>query len=276
MAMEWIARRVAALICLAFAFSTAGCNELEVASAWRDRDIVIDGDARDWRGLTTYVEEGNIAVGVANDGEDLFLCLHSPTRDVAGQIMMRGLTVWFDPNGGSGKQLGFHCPMGAGEMPQPGSMSMDREEMKSRIEEMVEGAARQVEILGPDGLVYGTFATAEVTGLDIALGYTDGRIVYEIKLPLEKTDERPYAIGANRGKKLGVGFLTPEVDMEAMREAGPESLGDRPPGGGMPGGGMPGGGMPGGMRAGGAVKLVELWCRVELAAQGPEQAEPLE
>lgn len=264
-------RSVITLIGLVLAVSAAGCNELELASSWRDRDIVIDGDARDWRGLTTYVEEGNIAVGVANDGEDMFVCLHSPTREVAGQIVIHGMTVWFDPEGGGARELGFHCPMGTGEMPKPGSMDMERGEMKDLIAEMVEVAAREVEILGPDGLVYGNFSTAEIDGLEIALGYTDGRIVYELRLPLEKTEARPYALGASWEKNVSISFVTPEVDMEAMRESMRESMGDRPPPGGGPGGGRgggggPGGGMPGGMSPGGAPQAVELRCKVALAS----------
>lgn len=264
---------------LVLAVSLAGCNALELASPWRDRDIVIDGDARDWRGLTTYVEKNNIAVGVTNDDRNLFLCLHSPTREVAGQIVLRGLTVWFDPDGGGGKKLGFHCPIGEGEMPRPGGEKVDREEMKDKILEMIDRAAREVEVLGPDDKVYGRFATGDIQGLEIALGYTDGRIVYELKIPLEKTEATPYALGVNWKKKVGIGFVTPEVDMAAMREDMRDAMDGRtPPGGGrgsgMDGGGR-GGGMPGGMRAGGMPEAVELWCRVELTP-APEDDEKSE
>jgi len=281
MRVKWLGRSAVTGGCLILAISLAGCNELDIKSPWRDRDIVIDGDARDWRGLTTYVEKGNIAIGVINDDEDLFLCLHSPTREVAGQIVIHGLTVWFDPDGGGDKELGFHCPMGTGELPRPGSMGADRDEMKERILEMIDMAATQVEVLGPDGLAYGSFATGDIQGLEIALGYTDGRIVYELKLPLEKTEERPYALGVNREKRLSIGFVTPEVDMEAMREAMRDAMGEAPPGGGGRdgmdgggrGGGSPGGGMPGGMRAAGVAEPVELWCRAELTYRSREEQE---
>jgi hypothetical protein len=157
-------------------------------------------------------------------------------------------------------------------------MDMDREELKYRILETVETAAREVEILGPDGLVYGSFATADIQGLEIALGYTEGRIVYELKLPLEKTEERPYALGVNWDKKVSVGFVTPEVDMEGMRDAMDDAMGSGPPGGGgRDGGGMGGGGRPpGGMSGGRGPESVELWCRVELAARNREDQEPEE
>ncbi len=270
--MKWLERYAAIAGCLVVALSAAGCNDLELKSSWRDRDITIDGDARDWRGLTTYVEKGNIAVGVANDGEDLYLCLHTPTREVAGQILMRGLTVWFDPGGG--RKLGFRCPIGAEGMPRPAGEKMEREDMEDRILDMVGAAAGEVEVLGADDKVYGRFATADVQGLQIALGYTDGRIVYEIKLPLDKTEERPYALGVDWEKKVSIGFVTPEVDMEAMRA----SMDDGPPdgvrGGGMrgggPGGGMPGG-RPGGMRGGLMPEAVDLWCTVDLARAAREE-----
>jgi hypothetical protein len=265
MMKKWSDRWVLAAGLALVATLLVGCNELEIESAWRDREITIDGDATDWRGLTTYVEEGNIAVGVANDEDDLFVCLHSPTREVAGQIVLRGLTVWFDPDGGSEKRFGVRCPMGTGELPEFGDERMDRNSMREMIVEMVDEAARRIELLGPDNLVYGTFAAGDIQGLEVALGYTDGRVVYELRLPLERTDERPYALGVDWEKKVGVSFVTPEVDMEAIGDAMGESMGDRPPGGGgRGGGGMPGGGMPRGMR-GGMPEPVELKCKAVLA-----------
>ena len=247
----------------------AGCSALELESRWRDRDIVIDGDAREWSGLTTYVEEGNIAVGATNDSENLFLCLHSPTREVAGQIVLRGLTVWFDPEGGSDRELGIHCPMGAQEIPRVGESMASRDKMKDMILKHIENAASEAELLGPDDEVYGTFAVGEIPGLEIAVAYTEGRIVYELKLPLNKTEENPYALAVNWDKKVGIGFVTPEIDMEAVRETMGENMGDRmPPGGGGGGGGMPGSRMPGGGRGegmrGGMQQPLELWCKAVL------------
>jgi hypothetical protein len=291
-------RRIVLLLCALLPASLlVGCNELELKSAWRDRDILIDGDATDWRGLTTYVEKGNIAVGVANDRENLFVCLHSPTREVAGQIVLRGLTVWFDPEGGPDGRLGFHCPLGADEMPgtgddspapgddstlpgegtprragmmsRPGGPMTDRDEMREMIIETVDQAAREVEVLGPENLVYGTFPIGDIQGLEISLGYADGRIVYELKLPLEKTEDRPYALGVNWDKKVGIRFVTPEFDMEAMREAMRVTMGDRPPGAMPAGGGMHrGAGVSGRMP-----EPVELTCRAELASP-PEEGGP--
>ena len=262
--------------CLVLTAFLAGCNELELKSNWRDRDIVIDGDAREWSGLTTYVEKGNIAVGVTNDDENLFLCFHSPTREVAGQIVMHGLTVWFDPEGGSDKDLGIHCPIGVQGMPPYHEMSQDRRKMKDMIQERIAEAASRVEILGPENQVHGDFPVMDIPGIQVAVAYTDGRIVYELKLPLNTTDETPYALAVNWDKKVGLGLVTPEIDMEAMREAmgsrtPPEDIGG--PGGMMPGDGVPGGGgMPGGGRGGGMHRgmpqPVEIWCRVELTPAG--------
>jgi hypothetical protein len=255
--------------CLLVVASLTGCSDLELESTWRDRDIVIDGDARDWRGLTTYVEKGNIAVGVTNDRRDLFLCLHSPTREVAAQIVMRGLTVWFDPDGGTGRTLGIRCTIGMQDMPRPGEAMTDREKMREMVLERVGEAASEVEILGPDDQVYGRFPVGDLTGLEIAVAYTGGRIVYELKLPLTKTEDSPYALGVNWEKKVSIGFVTPEIDMGAMREAVRESMDDRQPpggggrGGGVPGGGMPGGGPSGGMR-GGVPEPLDLWCKANL------------
>ena len=275
---KWTGRMVLLLGCMFLTISLTGCNGLELMSPWRDRDIVIDGDAREWSGLTTYVEKGNIAVGVTNDEESLFLCFHSPTRQVAGQIVMQGLTVWVDPDGGSDGKLGVHCPIGSKDMVRPDGGMGDREKMEDMILRRLEETASEVELLGPDDEVYGTFAAGDIPGLEVALAYAGGRIVYELKLPLETTDEIPYALAVDWEKEVGIGFVTPKIDMEAMRDSMRETMGDGMPegpgpgggrGGGMPGGGMPGGpdGPGGGMR-GGMPDPVELWCRARLTPPG--------
>ena len=137
MGKKWLGRWVVLAVCSVFIASVVGCV-LELESTWRDRDIVIDGAAEDWRGLTTYVEEGNLAVGVVNDDEDLYVCLHSPNREVAAQIVLRGLTVWLDPDGGVDRTLGVHCPIGGTEIFKPGREALDRTKMKEMITEAVE------------------------------------------------------------------------------------------------------------------------------------------
>ena len=103
------------------------------------------------------------------------------------------------------------------------------------------------------------------------MSFEHGRVVYELKIPLEKVAAR----GA-LGEQIGVGFETPRVDMQQMRQRMQGGLGGGR-GGGFGGGGRGGGGGMGGrpMSGGGmgrgaaspGVEPLQLWAKVVLAAR---------
>lgn len=66
----------------------------------------------------------------------------------------------------------------------------------------------------------------------------DSGLVYEVKIPLNKTEKTPYALVPSKKGSYLVGFFSEKADSQSM-------------GGGMRGGGMGGGGMDGGMGGGG-------------------------
>jgi hypothetical protein len=252
--------------CLLFVAGFAGCGVLELQSAWRDREIIIDGDASEWIGLTTRVEKGNLSVGVVNDDENIYLCLYTPNTEVAGQVVFGGLTLWLDPDGGIDRKLGIHCPIGARGPAGKDRDVADRREMEEMLAEMLSGAGQEVEILGPDNEVLDRYTAETLPGIEVALGYSD-RLAYEIKIPLYESEEHPYALRVDWDQKVGIGFVTPEPGLGSARE-GP-GVG---PGGGMPdlgeppmgAAGPPGG--PGRMRSAGRMpEPLDLWCRARLA-----------
>jgi len=79
---------------------------------WSQEQVNIDGDESDWQEALTYVEGKNVSLGVKNDGEFLYVCLVSTDRMLRRQMMMRGFTVWFDPDGGKEKTFGLRFPIG--------------------------------------------------------------------------------------------------------------------------------------------------------------------
>lgn len=253
--------------------SLVGCGSQELTSTWRDREIAIDGVAAEWEGAVSYIEKENIAIGLLNDEDYLYICLATVDSRRVRQMMGSGLTLWFDPKGGKDKTFGINFPLGmqlfrAHMDREKMQMPMPREQMPDpeRLKQMVEESAQEMVILGPGENEHRRMPVYGSEQIQVKLGYSGGKLVYELRVPLVQDEQRPDAIGLREGQFVGVGFETAEVDREMMRER----MGGRmpPDGGEMRGGGMRGGGMRGGRMPGDEMtEGLELWTKVELASR---------
>jgi hypothetical protein len=223
---------------LVLASATALAAAAERASTWRDRDIRIDGQDDDWRGLTLPVKGERFALGVLNDGEFLYLCL--PTKDpgTRSQIERQGLVVWLDKSGGKRESFGVHFPLGLGlgakaEPPRPAGPDEGRPQGAP-------GRQDAVGILGRGGRDAEVVPLEQAGGIEARLGIHDGLLVYELKVPLTRTDAHPYAPDVRPGDLLRL-----TIETASYRGAAAPL--------GVPGGGVPGvvvGGGPGGVGVG--------------------------
>ncbi len=257
----------AILFVLVFSFFVhISCSMLELESTWKDRDITLDGKGGDWLGAKYYFEGLSISVGLINDDQHLYVSMMTENPMIRTQIMRQGLTVWLDPKGGKNKTFGIKYPLGRQDSGQeeeqfnPQMMDeINREEMMQKLQESM----TELEVLGPDEEVLGIMNVEDAKGIDIKMRNAGGTFVYELKVPLTSSDEYPYAIGVKAGDVIGVGFLSPKLQMQrprGMRGGGMPEMGGR---GGM-GGGM------GGMRAGGMGRQMpqqlKIWAKVQLAS----------
>jgi hypothetical protein len=240
----------------------AGCGGMKLESVWSDEAITIDGVPLEWSGATTWVESPNVTIGVKNDADYLYLCVSSPLRHIATEIAMRGFTVWLDPKGKKRKTFGIRCPigptMGTGDPGEMREMARDHKKFMEMVVERLKGAGKVLEILGPDQASSVRLTAGEAPGIDIALGYHNGRVVYELRVPLRRDAAHPYAIGSDGRGRIGIGLETPEIDREEMMTAMRGERGGGPPAGGMPGGRGPGG--PGSMP-----QPIDIWAKIDLA-----------
>jgi hypothetical protein len=110
---------------------------------------------------------------------------------------------------------------------------------------------------------------ASVPEIEVALGYGEGRLIYELKVPLKVVEGGGYrvGIGAQGLGAVGVGFETPELDLRELRQSrgtGAGGFGGRGMGGGM---GVDGSGR---RRRNSAfrdmMQPLRLWTKVQLAA----------
>lgn len=249
-------------------FMHISCSTLELESTWKDRDITLDGKGGDWLGAKYYFEDLAISVGLINDGQHLYVSMMTENPMIRTQIMRKGLTVWLDPKGGKNKTFGIKYPLGRQDSGQeeeqfnPQMMDeINREEMMQKLQESM----TELEVLGPNEEVLGKMDIEDAKGIEVKMRNAGGTFVYELKVPLTSSEEYPYAVGVKAGDVIGVGFLSPKLQMQRPR-------GMRG-GGGMPGGGggMGGRGGMGGMDGRGGMgrqmpQQLKIWAKVQLAA----------
>ncbi len=286
-------RRFSSIILLVgvFLFSSMaffyGCSStIELSSAWRNNEIAIDGNDSDWKNSTAFLDKAKVAVGIRNDDDYLYLCLLSWDRQTEMQIVGLGLTVWFDPEGDNDKIFGIHFPLGmqgAGQpsFPQGGQPNQQGQPDQQAIRQMTESSQQELEIVGPGKKDVQRISQLQVPGIKVRLGMPGEFVVYELKVPLRRTTDHPYAVNVDTGKTISVGFETTESNREMMPQGmegggrggvgggargGPGGGGGG--GGGMPPGGRGGGGPPsggGGTARGERPEPLKLWLKVQLA-----------
>ena len=259
--------------------SSIGCQEDEIASHWRDREITIDGDQTDWQGLLSLSEAENIAFGIMNDESNLYVTLSTSNRNTMMQVMRLGFTVWFDPDGGTKEVFGVKYPVGIQGMgPRSEGRSGRPRDSMPDLEEQIRSLSESqlwVEVLGPGKGDVVWVSAADTAGIQVRLGHSDfGQLVYEMRVPLQSLPQWPHALDVSPGGIISVGFKTGVVDWAARRSQRPGGgmRGGRP--GGMAGGrsgGRPGGGMRGGSPRGAMLEPFTYWAKVTLATNAPSE-----
>ncbi|HVP58061.1 MAG TPA: hypothetical protein VMU02_08160, partial [bacterium] len=257
----------AALLVVAGLVLISGCGGLQITSAWRDRDVVIDGVPSEWQGPSAWVENPNVAISAMNDDDYLYLCFSTPVHGIAAEIVQQGMTVWFDPQGKANKVFGIHCPVGfsgapgdsgrgremraagggpGGEMRHHsrGGLAPDSSAFREMGGDWLRSAASTLQVLRPDAGDTLNLSASEADGVQVMLGHDSGRFVYELRVPLRSEAGRTCGVGYKGGGKVSIGFETPEANREM---SGREWDRQRSPMGGEGGvGGEGWGGEPGG------------------------------
>ncbi len=97
---------------IAFLFSCfvvimAGCNDTELQSTWRDREIVIDGSDAEWQGNSYLFQKTKTTLGMCNDEHYMYLCLVVSDRQTERQMTGRGSRSGSTQKGEATKHSGF-------------------------------------------------------------------------------------------------------------------------------------------------------------------------
>jgi hypothetical protein len=247
-----------------------GCGGEEIESRWRDREITIDGDASEWRGAEQYSDDQKgVRFAVSNDGEFLYICLTTWNAKTQQQILIRGLTVWFDGQGGDEKRYGIDFPMTKGPEEMRELREIAARDRVKAIEDLLIRSRSEM-VIGRTNDYRGQWMFVEdgkALGIEAALDLDERILVYELKVPLMGGESLPFPDGLAEGLNPGLGLEMGEIDVDEIRR---EMGGQRPTGGmggrvgGMRGMGGMGGGRPGETREAMEEDL-EVWMKVRLA-----------
>lgn len=260
------------IVLLALALGLAGCrtfNTFSMESRPLDHQVIVDGKTDDWRGDLFVAEGVRIELGFLNDRENLYVCLLTTDNFVRAQILTQGLTVWFDPKGKTDKVFGIKFPVGL----PPGERKMplgDNPEGPD-LENLPKVPMTEMEIIRSEKEPIQKLKIEEAKGIEVKVAPSSGLIVYELKIPLVKTEQNPIAVGAEPGKTIGIGFETPKFDPSQMPRRRMGGI----PGGGRPpmGGGAGQEGMGGYGRGFQIPEGLKIWAIVSLA-QGQSGRQP--
>ncbi|MGD1043785.1 MAG: hypothetical protein ABR936_00505 [Bacteroidota bacterium] len=250
-----------------------GCSSgLKLTSDWQQGEINIDGSDSEWQRGLYYDKESDFVYGVRNDDKYVYIFLKTQNRFTQMQIMGQGLTVWFDREGGKNQALGVHYPISRQETHAGFSPDSNEEKLHTFLDQ----AFPELEIIGPRKEDIQRFSALEAPGIRVKLSRTRETLVYELRVPLKKTSEHPFAIEPISGSRIGIEFETgefkPEQSKGGMRLGSGHDRGEKigednaTEGGGVGGKRFRGGGDQGG-RFGKIekTKQMELWLSVQLA-----------
>jgi uncharacterized membrane protein YgcG len=244
--------------------ATAGCGSEELASTARDREITVDGDAGDWKGILRFVEDGNMSYGLTNDAQSMYVVLVVGDREVRRQIIMSGLYLWFDPAGEENKRFGIRFPIGLQDNIAD-MMPLLREQDPNKLSESFDETVKEMLVIGPQDQSWRRAPVGTVEGIETAAKAEPNMLVLEFKVPVTNDGQYGYGLGAFPGDVIGLGVETPKIDVEDMREQMRAAGGGGR--GGTGGGGR--GGMGGGRRSGGRrpdmPDPIKVWTKVHLA-----------
>ncbi len=115
-----ISRTLLCRLFLFFVLATAGCNDETIRSTFVQMPPKIDAELSEWQQLpVTVFDNRKVALGVANDGQYLYIAGRCADRENINMIERRGLTFWIDPADRKSKDLELHFPASRYSEPNP-------------------------------------------------------------------------------------------------------------------------------------------------------------
>ena len=254
-----------------------GCKAQEVTCHRVAEPIIVDGGMTDWAAIpTTFFEKQAAAIGVASDGDRLYLLFRFRDPQWARAIRTSGLTLWVNADGKKNRNFGIKFNGG----PDLKELTMERDEpgASGRMPEMFQkrpaasdsNPAVELRVINTDWWYESQAVSLDgLSGPAAGFAHDEGFFSYEFSLPLVAGSTDFFGLGAVSGQSIAIGAEWGGIDQERVHGM----MGGRFGGpGGSPPGGMDGG-RPGGGRGGiSRPEKQEIWFKTTLVA--PEEKTP--
>jgi hypothetical protein len=248
------------LIALTTGIVISGCSSTyEVSSRWTSHELKINGTNAEWKDATTLLPGPEVVVGVKNDRENLYLFMETSNRMTQIQMLALGTTVWFSTKGEKERVFGIQFPVSGLLQGRRFPTQQNPEDFKH----LIELAQRQFEVVGPGEADRHRIADKQDKGIDVHIGYADGSLMYELKIPLHKSADHIYALEADALKPMLIGLETGEYSDAMRAQLNPQPRSSAGSGGGRGGRGG-GGGQGSGNLGGDAPEPLKHWLLVHL------------
>ena len=194
------------------------CVEEEIKSSWLKKSITIDGNQMDWQGKLHYLADEHSALGLANDNDNLFLCLATNDTAKIFQFFVTGFTVWFEPQDG-GEKIGIQYPLKSDDIRrkmQVGNRSDGvKPDLKLRIDEFKK-MQNEFRIVNEDDFLLFAYSLNNEIGIKVDIGYQMGQLVYEIQIPISKSLFGNYNLNLSPKDKVMIAFESGDIDRSEL------------------------------------------------------------
>jgi len=253
-------KKLGLIICLA-GICLNGCGDTDFNSVWHTQNIIIDGSDSDWDSSLVALDKINASAGIENDNDYLYLCLSCSDPEIINKIVGSGLTLWFQSKENGSEKFGIRFPMGMNdaEMPDPGEANQRPDDdvrpggkhfNPAGMQQVMLNRQKDVEIINSNNNKI-RIPLSGLKDIQVKTAINDGKLVYEMKMPLNQKNSSTYALNTIPGSTIRIGFESGTADIGNRPGNMPAPGGfDMPPGGDEGPGGGPGG-EPGGAPSGG-------------------------
>ena len=223
-------------------------------SRWRTEAVTVDGLSADWQ-APELLDRG-VTVGAVNDGEFLYLVVSAKDPESIAYLST-GLIVWLDPGGRRAETFGLRIA-GVEQPMLPGMTPIAPAAGPAGISTTV---LDRFDVLGPGKNQRRLVDLTPELSIEIASSRAETEVAYELKIPLQKTSSRTYAVGVAPGRTIGLGIATPAAPVGRGQQ--PRLVGDSGFIGGDP---WYGGGFAKYREDDGKRKPLEIWTTMSLAS----------
>ncbi len=191
-----------------------GCSSsIKLSSTWRQGDITIDGNGTEWQRGLYYDKESDIEYSIRNDDDYMYLFMKTQDRTIQMQMMRAGFTIWFDATGGNDHTFGIRYPLPRQGVHTESQFESDDEQKHSAFEQTL----LELEIVGAQKEDVQRFSILDIPGVRVKIVRLQETLTYELRVPLKKTSNTPFAIGVTSANRIGIGLETEELNRDKMK-----------------------------------------------------------